>query len=236
LVLVPVVLRSHDGTGRWIPGSSASFNVWVGLSDVSRQNHVKPVVGRAYREYVSSGSMPGERDRAFWTKTRNLIREEGLGAIAVEQLTRQYFRLFHWESFFIDRLPGGKLSDSGQGFPDTPIALARGLRWSSFGLYLLVLIGAALGVALAPYRGRPWVQVVLLFLVYHLVLFFVLHVKTRYRLPMLPFLMFFGGLAWDRVREGRELSAWRWVGGVGLALILVILATVGPYLDRLGAR
>jgi 4-amino-4-deoxy-L-arabinose transferase-like glycosyltransferase len=211
LTVFPAALASHrQGNGWWV-GDSARFNLWVGLNDTSRRNLVGEIVGEEYARYRQSASTLPERNRILGEKIGALVETKGMGPLFAAQLGRQPFRLFDKDSFFTDQLPGGALAAQGYGYRGVPPALATALRLWSYALYAAVLAAAGLGMALLwvdrRRRGDPWLRGALLFLAYNLALFVFLHVKTRYRVQLLPGLDLYAAVAW----------AW-WLGTDGDAL------------------
>ena len=115
--------------------------------------------------------------------------------IARAQLGRQYFRLFHHDSFFTDQLPGRRHHGgraSGTAARRSPsrrscvrMPTSSGSPRSS---------ASAWGSPRCRASARGWLAVLLAFVAYNLALFFLLHVKTRYRIPFLPVLDLLAGV------------------------------------------
>jgi len=103
----------------------------------------------------------------------------------------------------------------------------RGWGWT---LYAAVLVGAALGIATVPVENRRWLVVAVLFLAYNLALFLVLHVKTRYRVPLMPVLDLLAAAtaAWWWTRRPRRGPA-TWGAGAVVAALLLYLAFGGRW-------
>jgi hypothetical protein len=188
VVVLPVMAAHARQQGVFVIADGARFNAWVGLNDRSRRNLVDEIVGQEYRRWQESAPTFAGRDRLLDQKIRALVRERGVVAVARAQLGRQYFRLFHHASFFADQLPGGAISAQGLGYRGRSPALAAAFRVYGAVVWAVVLVGAGLGLAALPRERRPFFFMLLAFVAYNLALFFVLHVKTRYRLPFLPVL------------------------------------------------
>lgn len=191
LLLAPVSALHRARWGTWRIADSAAFNVLVGLEDPPSRTDWDSVPSRELAWWEASGATPEERDRATWARIRRKLDSEGVATVLSSQLRKQYVRLLDSSSFFTDQLPGGRWAGDR-----SPTPLTRGLRaWASFahgaGLALL-----AAGVAAYPWRER-WRQALLpaLLLAYAAGLFLVLHVKTRYRVPLFPALAFFAAFA-----------------------------------------
>ena len=235
-VVAPTAISNHRrGTGV-VVSDSLAFNLWVGLNDRSRKNFVDRVVDGEWRAFKASATTHPERNAILWHKTRALFEERGALQVLRDQLGRQYFRLLDRGSFLTDMLPGGDIAAHGFGYRDPPPAIAGGLRFSSYLLYVGILLGAVAGVVVWPPRSRRWLVIGLLFIAYNLALFLLLHAKSRYRVPMLPFLFLYGGCAaaWLAHRLGvnpGEAELWRvsagcrsWWAAALAALVLLFLA------------
>ncbi len=104
-------------------------------------------------------------------------------------------------------------------------------------IYAVLLAAAPLGLAVWRFRDRRWMKVLLLFFAYNLAIFFWLHVKTRFRVQMLPVLFTGAGcaVAWIGSRvEGNSaldpVARWRWVVGFAAALALEFFAFAGSWI------
>lgn len=233
LLLAPAVWSNHRRHGFWGVADSTRFNLALGLADRSPRSLRDDGAYAFLLEYQASGATFADRQRALGQRIRGELERRGAAAILAAQLGRQYFRLFDRESYFAAMLPGsGALAAIGQGFRDPPAALAATLGLLGALLYGVVLITAPFGglLLLAKRDRRAWLP--LAFVGYQVALFFFLHVKARYRLPLLPVLDLTAALALvqlaDRFR-GRPVERWSsgrwavgWIGGaVGGALLLL---------------
>jgi hypothetical protein len=117
-------------------------------------------------------------------------RAVGVVRVLADQLGRQYFRFFDKDSFLTGQLPGGAIYRMGSGYREPPGAVSWLVRVLSYGAYAALLVGAVFGLALLGMRSRPWIGIVWSFLAYNLLLVLFLHVKTRYRVQLLPFAFF----------------------------------------------
>lgn len=225
VVVLPVMAAHARQHGAFVVADGARFNAWVGLNDRSRRNLVDEIVGLEYRRWQQSAPTFPERERLLDARIRALVAERGVFSVARAQLGRQYFRLFHHASFFTDQLPGGAIAAQGLGYRGVPPALAAALRAYGALVFAVVLAGAGLGVAALPRERRAFVLMLLAFVAYNLALFFVLHVKTRYRVPFLPVLdlLAAAGIA-ALAGKGPPLGPLplRVAGGLAAALALVL--------------
>ncbi len=221
---VPTGVANYQ-SGDPLIADSSRFNLWVGLTDRTRRGVTEPVWDR-YKEWQRSGATSAERTTVLNQRIRSLIEERGVWRLMAGQLSRQYFRLLDRDSLLTDQLPGGAIADQGRGYVAVPAALAAALRVWSYVLYAAVLVAAPLGFVLRPPRDR-WLWVLLGFAAYQLGLFFFLHAKSRYRIPLLPVLYLGAGCCAEALRSRVHVSARfpiaRWVGGGALATLSLVL-------------
>jgi 4-amino-4-deoxy-L-arabinose transferase-like glycosyltransferase len=187
LTVAPMVSAQARRTGSYSVGGSSIFNLWVGLNDVGRESFEHDVVWPEYQRWVESAPLAADRNRILRTKTVALVKERGLVRVIRGQLSKQYFRLFDVGSYLTDQLPGGPARRlAGAGYPEAGPGWSRLVRAGSVICYLLLLVAAPLGLIVGSCRGDRWVRTLLIFLAYNLALLLFLHVKTRYRIQMLP--------------------------------------------------
>lgn len=218
LALLPVPVAAWNGVhhGEFVVSSSGLFNLWVGLNDPPSTRDYNSVPSAEMDDYLASGSRPAERNAALVPRIRALVASRGLFPTLAGQLKKQYFRLFNRSSYFTDRLPGGPLA------PRSAEATrgARLMRVAAYATYAAVLVLGAVGLALGTRREllRSW-ALPYLWVGLQLGLFLLLHVKTRYRIGLLPALLAFAALAVARipgeVAGGRPSG--RLVAGLALA-------------------
>lgn len=228
LVTAPVAIANGRRHGLWAVADSSRFNLWVGLNDRSRRNLVDEIVGEEYNRWRQSAPDLAGRDRLLRERTAALVAQRGLPAVLADQLGKQYLRLFDRDSFFTDQLPGGAITAQGYGCVAAPASLSQALRLAAWGMYALVLVGAAFGLARVARAPSPWLVALLLFLAGNLLLFLGLHVKTRYRLGFLPVLDLLAAAALARC--GPPPRAAGWLCGVLLAALALGLAFGGRLL------
>jgi Dolichyl-phosphate-mannose-protein mannosyltransferase len=233
LVILPTLLAHRARYGVAVIADSSLFNAWVGLNDRARRSFVDEIVGDEYGLYLQSAPDPRGRDAVVRAKIAGLVEERGVWRLLRAQLGRQYFRLFHHDSFFTEQLPGGGIAAvQGYGYLAPPGWLATALRVWAAALYGGVLIAAALAVATVPATEpgvhRGWLAVAVLFVVYNLALFLVLHVMSRYRVQFMPVLDLGAGatVVWVWRSQPRR-PAVAWVAGGVLAASLIFLAFGG---------
>jgi hypothetical protein len=238
IVVLPTLLENRARYGVASIADSSLFNAWVGLNDSARRNFVDEIVGDELGVYLRSSPDARVREALVRDRIGRLLEERGLGPVLRAQLGRQYFRLFHRDSFFTEQLPGGGITASGFGYAGPPAWLAATLRTWSVAVYAAVLVGAALAFAARPGSesarqgvriDRSQVAVGALFVVYNLALFLVLHVMSRYRVQFLPVLYVAAGVTVAGL-AGRTMSRSRraWALGAAAAALLLFLAFSGP--------
>ena len=204
LVIAPTVYSNYQRSTGVLISNSLAFNIWVGINDRARKNFMDRVVDKEWWAYKVSASTFQERNEILKQKIMARINERGFAALLGAQLCRQPFRILDKDSFLTDQLPGGEMVNRRRGYRGVPPLIAAGLRSTSYGLYALLLIGATLGLVARPPRREKWLRVYLAFLAYNLVALLFLHVKSRYRIQMLPFLFIYAGCAaaWICARLG----------------------------------
>ena len=232
--VLPTVAEQHRRTGRWMVADSAAFNLWVGLNDRGRRNFEDDVVTGAYEDYAASSPRFQERNRILKEKSRRFFSEHGVAEVVAGQASRQYFRLLDKDSYLSDQLPGGVAVERfGVGYIRAPRALASATRSSSYLIYGLLLATAPVGLLVWRGWDRRWFRTLVLFLLYNLAIFFWLHVKSRYRIQLLPVLFMGSGVAVAFVLSEdhpKRLSKWQLVVGAAIAILVEFLAFAGPLL------
>ena len=231
--ILPTALAQQRDFGRLMLADSGWFNLWIGLNEVSRREFVDSLVVEEYSRYRQAARSAPARSTIAREKIGALVAERGWWPLLRRQLGRQYHRLFARDSFLTHQLVGGVLWQRGDGYRAGDSAVGHTLRWLSYGLWGAVLIGAGLGVGVFPYRRRPLGAWVLGFLLVQCALFLFLHVKSRYRVQMLPGLFFFAVYAAAWWRSGGLRATWasgsrlRLAAGAILAAALVSFAFGG---------
>jgi hypothetical protein len=187
LTVAPTVVGNQRRTGRIGIANSSVFNLWVGLNDVGRDSFRHDVVWPEYRSWVSSAASDVERNRILRDKIRELFRQRGVVEVVRGQLAKQYFRLFDSGSYLTDQLPGGAAeTQSGAGYVKLGPELTGTIRALSSASVVMLLAAGTAGLVIGRFHRRTWLRVLILFIAYNLALFLWLHVKTRYRIQMLP--------------------------------------------------
>ncbi len=198
-VLAPAAIADHARLGEPAARGTALFNLWVGLDDRSHSD-ADPAVEESLRRYRAAAPDAAGRREFLEREIAATVRERGWPALLLGQLGRQYSRLFDRDGFLTAQLPGGAIHERGVGYRRPPPALAAALRGSSWGLWAAVLALAPLGLALGSPLASPrprwrWRWLPVAFVAYNLGIFLVLHVKTRYRVQLEPFLLLWAAVA-----------------------------------------
>jgi len=223
--ITPTLMDNKERHGKMVVADSAVFNLWVGLNDSTLRNFEDNLVWREYIRFQRSASTHTERNEILKKKIVSLVQRRGLVDVISDQIERQYFRLFDKDSFLTDQLPGGLLylPDKESGYRGSRSVMTEGLRLTSYIIYGLVLVLAVIGIAACPLLSRKWLIVILAFIGYNLLVFLVLHVKTRYRVQLLPFFFLYAGytMSWLLKKLGIgafEPVPWRTFGYFGWIL------------------
>jgi 4-amino-4-deoxy-L-arabinose transferase-like glycosyltransferase len=238
LTVAPTVLEQHRRTGRLMIADSSAFNLWVGLNDRSRTDFGIDVVTGLFRDYQASAGSFAERDRIVREQIRGYLDTHSWASLVRSHLGRQYFRLLDKDCYLTNQLPGGAAVERySAGYLRADPAVAGAVRLSSYLLYGLLLALAPLGIALWRFRDRRWLRVLLLFVLYNLAIFFWLHVKSRYRIQLLPVAFLGAGcaVAWLDARlrgdpAAAGVACWRWLAAIVTAGLLELLAFARPLL------
>ena len=198
VVIGSVIGIQYRRVGVPVIADSSAFNLWVGLNDRGMKSFEEPIVAKAYKEYWAWEGTFAERNARARSLSRQLIRERGMGTVLKAQFRRQYARLFDKDCYLTEQVPGGAAVEQGSGFLFLGPRASFGVRIVSYGAYVLLLLTAPLGFFVWPFAERRWPRVLLLFLLYNLALFLVFHVKSRYRVQLLPvfFLGSSAAIAW----------------------------------------
>ena len=238
LTVTPTVVDQHRRTGRVMISDSSTFNLWVGLNDRSRTDFEVDIVMGSFKEYRASADSFAERDRILREKIRDHLATHSWAQIVWPQLDRQYFRLFDKDCYLTNQLPGGAAVEQySTGYLRAAPEICRVVRLSSYLSYGVVLALAPIGLTLWRFRDRRWLRVLLVFVLYNLAIFMWLHVKSRYRVQLLPVAFLGAGcaVAWLAARlEGNPAAAgvarWRWLAAILAAGLLELFAFAGHLL------
>lgn len=233
LTIAPVVMVQQQRTGRLMIADSSAFNLWVGLNDSARRNFEDAFVYQAWLSYLASGSDWQARDAFVRGEITRTLQGRSLFQVVRTQLGRQYFRLLDRDGYLLDQLPGG-VATTGRhpvGYVAAPPWAATLVRWTCRALWGLLLAAGAIGLTLRPPGDARWRGALLGFVLYNAAIFLLLHVKTRYRVQLLPVLFIgVGGLvAWLRASHP-PVSRPRLAIGVTTALVLLFFAYGGSLL------
>lgn len=236
LSVAPAVHSNYRSSGVPVIADSISFNLWVGLEDTARRDFDDSIVGLAYQDFQASGESFSERNKATWKRVFNHLAERNPSDVLFSQLGRQYFRLFDKDSFLTVQLPGGAAEAEGCGYRQQVPAVSTVVQSVSYGLYALLMMTVPLGFTVLKARDSKWMRVILLYFAYNLIIFLLVHVKSRYRIQFLPVFFVASGCAADWVLsrlqgESVELpTAKRWVIAGAATALSLFLAFAGSWL------
>jgi hypothetical protein len=231
--LSPVAVAQYRQHGIVMPGDSALFNVWVGLHDLSPRNLTHEIVGDELAGFLASAPRQADRNRLLWARLRAFVADRGAAAILGAQIARQYRRLLDTNSFFTDQLPGSDIAGPDFGYRAPTPAQAWAARAVSWTVFVAILMLAPTGLLVLWRQHRAVAATVAIYLAYSFALYLVVHVKTRYRVAMMPALSLCAGAALVMASTGpRRAQAlagaswwwWRTAAGVGGLLAALALA------------
>jgi Flp pilus assembly protein TadD len=211
-VVAPVVVRTHEVTGLWALRHHNWLNVWVGnRPDAPGCHDVRP--GRAWdrlsAEPAREGAGPtlADHERYFRDRVVRFVRERPGDLVALQLRKLELF--FHAREIRVILAPA---------FFERYAPLQAALP--GFGAVgPLILVGLGLAVA-SP--GRPWL--LLAFAVPQLLSVVLTVMGSRYRLPVLPFLIPFAATAATAL--GVRLRERRWAGAAALGAGLAVSAWI----------
>ncbi len=220
VLVFPLVAWNGVRHGFWGIADSASFNLWLGLKG-------DLYAAQEFNQYQRLSDSPFERSRILRERISRKVGQEGFWNILSAQVKRQYFRLMNKDSFLTEQFPGGRWG-SHNGTIGWVLSVLT--SWSYI-VYGATLVLAMLGLFQIRWE-RDFKRVALpgLFLLYNFALFLFFYAKTRYRIQMLPALIFFASLGvsyfLQNRKESRALPApgMRFLTGILASGILVYLA------------
>lgn len=224
-------------TGKPMIADSSAFNLVGGLRDIWRSDYVDDSVARLAGDYLGSAATPAARNAIYLDRAEAIVREQGWAATLQAQLGRQYFRLFSAKTTLLSQLPGPACAGHTGSYRAVPAPLAQTLAAVSDTLHLVSLVGFAAGLAFWRRWREPLVLWSVLFFGYQLALYLLLHVKARFLLPMMPLICAFAASAIvslnrpDTAAAVRLQGRARWCIAAALALLLLMLALLGPAFD-----
>ena len=242
LATAPALWHGWREYGRPMIADSSVYNLWVGLTDRWRVDYVEDMGGPALAGFLASGTTPDERNAVYRRKVEDLVAERGIARVAVDQLERQYFRLFSAKTPLVSQLPGPACAGHLSSY-HVSAGVAGTLTVANDLFHALMLAGCAFGIACWRRRPVPGLWLIALYAAYQLALMSVLHVKARFLFPMIPFLCAFAGTFYARLspafagaaRAPVAFTPLRLACGAALAALLLALAFAGPALDGLCA-
>ena len=236
VITAPSLWQGWRETGRPMIADSSIYNLYVGLIDRSRSDYIDEWGMTTLTPFLESGSTPQQRNTVYAGKVDALLEQRGFFNVVMEQLGRQYFRLFNAKSLLVSQLPGPACAGYLGAYADSP--LAAPLDWTTRALHGLLLVLASVGIATWRRWRQPLLIVIMLFFGYQFALYLGLHVMQRYLFPFLPFLSGFAGsalAAWTTSPDDDEstltFTPWRLLVAALLAALLLGLAFLGPMLD-----
>lgn len=233
IVLSPVMIKSKSNHDSWLISNSSAFNIYAGIKDEARQNFVNVKVAEIYGEYMRSGDGFEQREDFIKEKIQLEVEEKGYFKIFATQVKKQYFRLFDFNSFLSYQFKGntaeGQINKYAHNLDDGLPKLL--IAFDKF-LYLLILT-AALANIILYLKNSVASQQMLIFLFYNLGLFLLLHVKTRFILPMIPIFAINSGLLFATLKQRNfEVTKSKKIIIALIFSFVLFISAAGPILDK----
>ncbi len=193
-VISPASIKAHKLTGGWMVSNSSMFNLWYGLNDDKRQHFAHDIGGGIYRKYMSSADDYAMRNHLIKEQAMKKIDTQGFVTTTINQLKKQYFRLFDHQSFFTQQFQGPNSENFKNKYHHhhDEILVKTVVNFDHI-FYFFIMLGMVLGL-LISIKKSLLAQQFGLFLLYTLGLFILLHAKSRFRVPLMPMMAFFSGL------------------------------------------
>jgi 4-amino-4-deoxy-L-arabinose transferase-like glycosyltransferase len=228
--IIPVILRNQSQFGNPIIADSSSFNIWVGLNDKGWTDTEHGIVGQEHSIFLQSAQSHQERNEIVRQKIVDFVQSNGVVTILSNQFPRQYYRLFYYESFFISQLPDGARNT----YPDIPDLLANGVKIYAVLFYVISWVSMIYSMTAICWRRNDWRDLFVIFLLYNVLIFLILHIKTRFLVQLYPVVVLFGSVGLHKLLSqylNNDIDSPHWVFnkhrlilGTILSLIFLILA------------
>ncbi len=195
LTIAPTIERNREQFNAPMIADSTLFNIWVGLNDTGKTEHESEIVGEMFQDYMELGNTHQERNQVVKAEIELFMQSSDILSIGMHQLSKQYFRLFYYESFFLKQLP----YQSAPSYPDFPIIWVGLIAIYVIGFYICSWLCAIYGLATMSFETIDWRLLFVLFLLYNLAIFFVIHSKPRYVIQLYPTVAIFGAVGIARL-------------------------------------
>jgi len=200
-VLAPASYKAHQMTGGWMVSNSSMFNLNLGLHDHTRQHFTHKIAGAHYNQFHSTAKTFEERNKIVTQKALNKITDDGYINTILQQLNKQYFRLFDYQSTFSQQFQ----SDEKGNYQNRYKTNHNNLLVKSFLIfnsvfYTIIMLGMFFGIVVS-FRHSRIAQQFALFLLYTLGLFLLLHAIPRFRIPLVPIMGFYSGYLFYYVKS-----------------------------------
>lgn len=208
LLLAPVCYLNYHTHGKYMVADSSVFNAWVGLNDKELSDwNPNEIVGKEYNEFMRAASSHNERNNIYIDKIKLYISENGVMHTLYSQMSRQYYRLFNYRTYFINLLPRYPFYNK---YLHWALRLVDGFIWAA------ILFGLGIGFTVTITKSKSllsitWIHLFVIIIIYNIVLYTVLHIKTRYIIAFFPMLCIISALGWEnlviRIRQPWQNAA-----------------------------
>ena len=206
VVVVPASFKAHQMTGGWMVANSSMFNLNLGLHDDSRQHFSHKIAGAHYNQYQSSADSFQQRNQIVKQKALTKIKQTGYLNTFIQQLNKQYYRLFDYQSFFSQQFQGdvkdnylSKYHIRHDGFLVMMVLIFNTV------FYTFIMAAMLLGLIVSVKKSII-AQQFAWFLLYILGLFFLLHAIPRFRIPLVPIMGFYSGYLYYYIQTKKSES------------------------------
>jgi hypothetical protein len=229
LVFAPIAVRHRLVFGPGALQAAASFNLWVGLTQPKEREYHSSFVGKAKAEFDSWPAPWSRRNQQALAYALQHVETKGVLQVLWAQLGKQPGRLLSAETTYAGMIPPGINARRNQ--PPSPAhRLAR--AWLKT-CHLVLLATSLLGWSGMRRRAGEFLVWSFGFLLANLFLYLVLHAKTRFFLPLVPFLLLRS--AWWTFPDGQKANLASIASSV-LRLPQVLCTAAGLFLAWLSCQ
>lgn len=236
IIITPATLKSHEMSGNFMPSNSSIYNLWLGINDkkrtliVRKKSDKRENTAKAHPNYIQSAETYQERNAILLNKILKHVEKHGIFSVVKNQLSKQYFRLFDYKSTFYMQFL--KAFPTVKKNPLIDSLLIYNTIIYSISIFALFLGG----IVFWKYSSVSFQFV--LFVIYVLGLFLLLHTIPRFRIPLVPVSAFYLGLLFYQFKHLNtygNINIKRLMTLMGLfvlSLTILFFLFGGSYLDQ----
>ena len=190
ITVLPTMKKNRIIHGQFMIADSSVINLWIGLNDTGLTDYKNDICQDEFYEFQQSGPDIKTRNHIYREKITQKLKKQGFLETIKKQFSKQYYRLFDYETFFTTRLMGGPR----HSYHFQNSLLSNLLHIYSHTLYGFILFTSTMGIFFIRVRSFGWPHFFVIFIGYNLFIFLFLHVKTRYVIQFIPMMMFFSSV------------------------------------------